>query len=80
MKKIKKPGEFFYIYSAYVTSWFNSYLPDETYYAYPGSFPDEDTGKTHYCTTTIVLPLIKTNFVSKEQVSRYRNYSRKVYL
>ncbi|KAL6958115.1 Eukaryotic-type carbonic anhydrase, partial [Sarracenia purpurea var. burkii] len=37
------------------------------YYAYPGSYTIESTGKTFYCTTTIVTPAYPYHFISTEQ-------------
>ncbi|XP_065214410.1 uncharacterized protein LOC135841398 [Planococcus citri] len=41
--------------------------PLSKYYAYHGSIQDDESGKTYYCTTTIIAPQLPYHFISKKQ-------------
>lgn len=64
--QIKKAGSqvkailsFTYLWYLFIT---------EFYYAYRGSYLDENTNKTYYCATIILHPRIFSPFISQSQV------------
>lgn len=68
MKNIQEPGKHCFTKSSFTFVWFIFYPEHTTYYAYRGTYIDDDTKKT-YPATTIALTGNAANYISYLQVS-----------
>ena len=71
MEKIETAGKSKKTVFAYSHSWYSNLNPNSTYFAYPGDYKDDATGKLYYCKTVIVFP--NYHCISDKQVGQFFN-------